>query len=272
MKTREYGVVIGRFQVPELHEAHKQIIATAKLSHKKYIVLVACTEVKGSDRDPLDYFTRAQMIKYQFPDAIIAPIYDNPSDKLWSQNLDALIIKEAGRKSVLLYSGHNGFEEYYSGRFAVKHIKEIDFYRGTELREISGKVVPSTKEGRCGVIYGITHQYPRAYPTVDIAVINKQYVLLGIKKNQVGLRFPGGFVDPIDKSLEVAAKRECYEECGGVETDQYEYICSGIVDDWRYRNRGEKIISSFFKCKYVYGNYNEACNRFRIYKASVLSH
>jgi len=255
------GVVVGRFQVPELHEAHKQLIAAAKLSHEKYMIFIACTSVKGSLKDPLDFDTRANMIRYQFPDAIIRRINDNPSDEIWSQELDGLIIAEVGKKKVILYSGNNGFADNYTGRFPIREIPEIDFYRGTEIREIEGKVVPITKEGRCGVIYGVANQYPRAYPTVDVAVIKDNSVLLGIKKNMLGLRFPGGFVDPTDKSLEDACKREVQEECGGIEIADFEYICSGLVDDWRYRGRDEKIISSFFLCKYIFGNYIHACTQ-----------
>lgn len=257
------GVVVGRFQVPELHEGHKHLISMAQLNHVKLLVFIACTEVKGSNRDPLDYKTRAAMVKYQFPDAIINPIYDQPLDSTWSFMLDGMITKEIGRKEALLYSSKNGFHDAYCGKYKVNYVKEIDFYRGTELREIQGLIVPTTKEGRCGVIYGITNQYPRVYPTVDAAVLKvdegKTKVLLGIKKGQLGLRFPGGFVDPNDPSLEYAARREVWEECGKIETDDYEYVCSGIVDDWRYRNRPEKIMSTFFKCKYGWGEYSSAC-------------
>lgn len=264
MKLKSYsvGVVVGRFQVSELHEAHKQIISMARLNHRKLLVFIACTMVKGCVKDPLDYKTRANMIKYEFPDAWIFKIDDNPSDEVWSRDLDGQIVKAVGTSSVLLYSGKGGFASHYKGRYRVNHIKEIDFYRGSELREIQGKMVPLTKEGRSGVIYGVANQWPRVYPTVDMAVLNdKGEVLLGIKRDMEGLRFPGGFVDPTDKDLEEAARREVYEECGGIETGDYTYICSGIVDDWRYRNRSAKIMSTLFSCKYVFGNYAEACNK-----------
>lgn len=260
LNQKGVGVVVGRFQVPELHEAHKQIINIAKLHHKKYIVFIACTSVKGSDRDPLDFDTRAEMVRYQFPDAIIKRIWDNPCDRAWSKDLDGQIVSEVGKSSVILYSGDKGFADNYHGRFNVKQFKEINFYRGTELREIQGKIVPRTKEGRCGVIYGIVNQYPRVYFTTDTAVIKnlscgKKLVLLGEKPNLPGLRFPGGFVDPSDNTLELSAKREVFEECGGIETADYQYVLSTIIDDWRYRNRAEKVMTTFFRCTYVYGDY-----------------
>jgi bifunctional NMN adenylyltransferase/nudix hydrolase len=259
------GVVVGRFQVPDLHEGHKKLISIAQVNHKKLIVFIACTIVKGSDKDPLDFDTRAAMVKYQFPSAIVKPIYDHPCDKKWSQILDGEIYKEAGRSGANLYSSKNGFHKHYHGDYHVRYIPEIDFYRGTEIREIMGQIVPTSKEGRCGVIYGIVNQYPRIFQVVDMAVIKndegKLSVLLGTKKDQEGLRFPGGFVDQTDESLEKAAQREVYEECGGISTDDYEYICSYVIDDWRFKGRPEKIMSSFFKCKYGWGTYHEACNK-----------
>lgn len=260
LNQKGVGVVVGRFQVPELHEAHKQIINIAKLSHKNYIVFIACTSVKGSDRDPLDFDTRAAMVRYQFPDAIIKPIHDNPCDKAWSKNLDGEIVSLFGKTPVTLYSGDKGFADNYHGRYKVKQFKEINFYRGTELREIQGKIVPTTKEGRCGVIYGVVNQYPRVYFTTDTAVIKnlrngKKLVLLGEKPNLPGLRFPGGFVDPSDKTLELSAKREVFEECGGIETSDFQYVMSTIIDDWRYKVRPEKVMTTFFRCTYMYGDY-----------------
>lgn len=263
--NKSAGVVVGRFQVPDLHEGHKKLISIAHVNHKKLIVFIACTIVKGSDRDPLDYDTRAAMVKYQFPDAIVLPIYDHPCDKKWSQILDGEIYKQVGRSGAVLYSSKGGFHKYYHGDYKVRYTPEIDFYRGTEIREIAGQIVPTSKEGRCGVIYGIVNQYPRLFHTVDAAVIKndegKLSVLLGIKRDMEGLRFPGGFVDQNDKTFEAAAQREVYEECGGINTDEYEYVCSGIVDDWRFRNRPENIMSTFFKCKYLWGTYHEACNK-----------
>jgi hypothetical protein len=135
------GVVVGRFQVPDLHEWHKKLISIAQVNHKKLIVFISCTVVKGSDKDPLDYATRAAMVKYQFPDATVLPILDHPSDKIWSQCLDGEIYKAAGRSGATLYSSKGGFHKAYHGKFKVHYVDEIDFYRGTELREITGQIV-----------------------------------------------------------------------------------------------------------------------------------
>lgn len=111
------------------------------------------------------------------------------------------------------------------------------------------------------------YPYPIAFHTVDIALYNEvygsdgitytHYVCMGQKPNEVasGLwRFPGGFVDPTDQSAEAAALRECREEVIGPEIDLYpKYITSMLTNDKRYRESRDKILTSFYKVKYIYG-------------------
>lgn len=117
-------------------------------------------------------------------------------------------------------------------------------------------------------------KYPHsiAFHTVDIALYRNirgpvdsngnieiigYEVCMGQKPKEVetGLwRFPGGFVDPTDRSAEAAALRECREEVIGPEIDLYpKYITSMLTDDYRYRESRDKILTSFYKIKYIYG-------------------
>jgi bifunctional NMN adenylyltransferase/nudix hydrolase len=78
-------------------------------------------------------------------------------------------------------------------------------------------------------------------------------LLLGRKANEDLFRFIGGFTDPTDDCYEDAAKREASEETG-LEIGQPRYIGSKKIDDWRYRNEADKIITHLFVADYVFGN------------------
>jgi len=95
-------------------------------------------------------------------------------------------------------------------------------------------------------------EYPNAIPTVDIAVIrlnsnNSHSLLLGRKEKEDKWRFVGGFVDASDTSYETAALRELFEETNIVATlNQLNYLGSTKIDDPRYRNHKDKIITHLY--------------------------
>lgn len=94
--------------------------------------------------------------------------------------------------------------------------------------------------------------HPNAVPTVDIAVIqlnaDQSYsLLLGKKEQEPKWRFVGGFVDADDSSYETAAIRELFEETNIVATPkQISYAGSIKIDDPRYRNHKDKIITHLY--------------------------
>jgi bifunctional NMN adenylyltransferase/nudix hydrolase len=104
-------------------------------------------------------------------------------------------------------------------------------------------------------LYAYYNQYTKVYPTVDIALFrnNKAEILLGKKSTNNKWRFIGGFADPEDDSYEAAAKRELTEECGEMETGEMTYETSRKINDWRYRNEADKIITLLFSCDYISG-------------------
>ena len=51
----EIGVIIARFQVPNLHPVHKELIDTVCENHKKVIIFLAVPVVEQTKRNPLDF-------------------------------------------------------------------------------------------------------------------------------------------------------------------------------------------------------------------------
>lgn len=252
-KDKDVGVIVGRFQVNELHEAHRQIIDFVKTNHKKVIVFLGVSPTLTTKNNPLDFVSRKEMILQAYPSVTVMPIPDHPSDEEWSKELDSRIREACPINSVLLYGGRDGFISYYHGRFSTTEIEQTIFVSGTEVRkEVSREVKPSA-DFRSGVIYAAYNQYPKVFATVDVAIIDGDRILLGRKPTQDKFRFLGGFTDPTDNSFEDAAKREVKEE-SGLDVEEVVYLGSCRIDDWRYRNEEDKIMTHLFTAKYTSGN------------------
>jgi bifunctional NMN adenylyltransferase/nudix hydrolase len=89
---------------------------------------------------------------------------------------------------------------------------------------------------------------PIIYPTVDCAIFtDNTYSMMYVAKKtgQTKYRFVGGFVDPQDESYQSAALREAKEETN-LECKIDSFITSCKVDDDRYREKDDKIITTLF--------------------------
>lgn len=243
-------VVIGRFQVAELTAGHLHLLNYVNEQEGQLIVLIGSSPAPYTRRNELSFSSRRDMIKREFPHAIIKCIFDKRDDAFWSREVDGMFNEY---EDVMLYTGRDGFNKYYTGIFPVVVINPTLDTSGTKVRsEIKDREI-NTKDWREGVIHAIQNKFPTAFPTVDIAPIKRTFggerieVLMGRKSDRTTMCFIGGFVDPEDKSLEAAAWRELKEETGGnLQTLELKYISSRKVEDFRYRGSGDGIISSFF--------------------------
>lgn len=98
--------------------------------------------------------------------------------------------------------------------------------------------------------------FPNPIPTVDIAVIKEEKVLLGRKTSSIKWRFPGGFCESFTQSNEEDARRELLEETdlrAGLNTTEPTYLFSLNIDDPRYIDDERNIRTSFFICTYKNG-------------------
>lgn len=141
------GVVIGRFQVPHLHEGHHHLISRAIEKNDKVVILIGCQ--KGLDKkNPLPYHVRRDMIKELYPGVIIHPLYDCNSDERWSETVDMVL---GGLENPRLYGSRDSFVECYKGIIPYEHVEDIEGKSGTALREVV-KIVNS-EDFRRGMIW-----------------------------------------------------------------------------------------------------------------------
>jgi bifunctional NMN adenylyltransferase/nudix hydrolase len=267
-KSNSLGVIIGRFQCVYLHEGYVQLINHVKQRHSKVLIVLGSPRSYPTNHDPLSYNIRNDMLRSQvseiFPEdttIFVDQILDTPSDKTWSTNLDKIISKHSvyyGETSqTILYGSRDSFLKTYTGRYKTEYFETINTESSTLQRERLAKYPSVHERFRHGIIYSVMNRPPLVYPTVDVAIYcpERKAFLMG-HKNQDGdkLRFVGGFVDPTDESLEYAARRERSEEITGIEVDNYRFIGSTKINDWRYRNTKDGIMTSFFLAQYIFGH------------------
>lgn len=269
IKEEEYdvGVIIGRFQIHELHEAHKKLIETVQSRHKRTVILLGCGPVLSTRNNPLSFEPRQQMINESYPDILCMPLQDRALDEVWSKSVDSLISAYIPLSSVVIYGGRDSFIKHYSGKYPVLELQAdnyVESFSATNVRyDLSHSPTISSADFRAGAIWAAHNRYPTVYPTVDIAIFSndpdqiyhqhKQEILLGRKPNEVLYRLIGGFADPKSESYEQDARREVYEETG-LEVSDPKYLGSFSVNDWRYNGEVDCIKTLLFTCHVSWGS------------------
>lgn len=254
-KTADVGVIVARFQVHNLSEAHKDLLTTVASKHSKVLVFLGNSPLFGTKNNPLDFEARKQMLNEYNPNLIVLYIKDNPSDLNWSKGLDKQIRDNLlPNQTAMLYGGRDSFIEHYLGNFDVTELESKVYISGTELRKDISSRVKGTADFRAGVIWASANRYALAQPTVDIVIYSEDRtkVLLVRRHGETTFRFPGGYAEPDSMSYEMDARREVAEETG-VQVGELKYIGSVKIDDWRYRNEVDKIKTLVFEAQYVYG-------------------
>ena len=216
VKKTPIGVIVGRFQVDELHEGHLNLINSVIGNHDKVILFLGTHPIPNTEYNPLDYKIRELMIQESFPGVTIQLIKDVNNDEEWSKNLDIKIREIYPMGDVTLYGSRDGFTNSYKGQFTTVQLQDRFKISGSEIRKALSTKVISNRFFRQGMIAAAFSRYPGSFTTVDAAILDeKGNVLLARKKidPKDKWRFIGGFVDVHkDESTEEAVKREVMEE------------------------------------------------------------
>jgi bifunctional NMN adenylyltransferase/nudix hydrolase len=245
----EYGIIIGRFQVPEMNAGYARVISYVRQRHELITIVLGESALPGSKVNPLSVESRKAMIAEKYAEINIVSVKDHPLDETWSENLDQILLKLYPSTRLTLYGSDGGFVKRYSGQFKTDALPDY-----TESVQITEKA--TSQPFREGMVFAFSERmYPKVYATVDIAVFrnNKKEIMLGRKASDKKWRLIGGFSDPDDSGFEEAAKRELREEVGDIAFSELVYEGSFKIDDWRYRYEVDKIITTLFSTNFRSG-------------------
>jgi bifunctional NMN adenylyltransferase/nudix hydrolase len=252
----DVGVIVGRFQVPALHEGHRDLIEHVAAQHDKVIIVLGLSVLPNTTNNPLDYQARAQMLREAFPDIELAYVEDMADDYKWSAKLDRVVgTLCTAAQSRVLYGARDSFITRYHGKLPTKELEPERVFDGTGVRRgIARSRTINSAEFRAGATWAAFSRYPTAYQTVDVSIEDDDgNVLVGRKPDESLYRFIGGFSDPRSESLEHDVRREVMEETG-VEIGTPRYIGSRLQDDWRYRGEVDKVKTAMFRAKHLFGH------------------
>ena len=185
----KFGVVVGRFQTPELHEGHLSLLKRAANDNDHLLVFIGVSAIAGTKRNPLDYATRERMLTfskmryqrrenspYEFVGVSIEPIKDRETNEAWSEQLDKLIEDHTKfGDSVTLYGGEDSFLDCYCGKFKNQvRLNTMPRHHATLIREeVISSAPDSSPFFRRGAIYSIGNMRNTVSSTVDVAMIKQ---------------------------------------------------------------------------------------------------
>jgi 8-oxo-dGTP pyrophosphatase MutT (NUDIX family) len=254
------GVVVARFQGPNLHKGHISLLQRVQEKVDHLVVILGISPVV-CPRDPLPYGVRQKMVFSLFPTATIWGVPNYRHDRDWAAAIDGFLYQTFPRADVTLYGCRDSCLEQYKewGYNKVEQLPETDgtkFCQATQDR--AGVKLIHSEDFRRGLIHGVATAVPRVLAAVDIALYQGPgaqggfRLLLVRKQGEQEWRFPGGCVDAEDDSFERSAQRELYEETG-LTGYGWTHISSRRIDDWRFRRTGISVFSTFYATSYTHG-------------------
>lgn len=255
-KDEQVGVVVARFQVPNLHEGHRYILDYVLKRHRIALIILGCSPIQ-TDRNPLSFEMRRDMIESLYPHKFTIVHSDSlPSSyEERSRRIDCVVRETFPNRDAIIYGSRDSFVHTYQGAFETEEVPTIFSGSATELREKIAVI--NSPDFRSGVIYANMHRKRAAYPTVDVAIFDStsKWVLLVGKKDEEGqLRFPGVFFDPeVDDSYESAGERCIAKEILGINTTPLKLLRSMRLNDWRFRKTHDQVVTILLQTEYLKG-------------------
>ena len=129
-----YGVIVGRFQVNELHDGHMELFRQVRSRHKTVVVFVGVHPAGITVDHPLDSPARKAMIQAKFPEFIVLPLRDTHDDDSWSDQLDYALSSASRTSATSLFTA----DAILSCRITTGRYKPVELALPVETQQVSG--------------------------------------------------------------------------------------------------------------------------------------
>lgn len=226
------GVLIGRFQVPEMHEGHRFLVREMLEQCDEVLVLFGSANRAKSVKNPFSYPERAQAAKKLFPKIWVAPLNDYLyNDSQWMADVAATIEalkvlvqqKHNTKVEVVLYGHQKDGNDYLNWfpQFEYVNVNSEILISGTQIRESFLHLLPQSVQDDFNYFEKerkqfLSYPYPDSLNICcgDAVVECLGHVLLIQRKWAPGAgnwALPGGHKHTQETFLDCAI-RELYEE------------------------------------------------------------
>lgn len=257
VKKKRVAVVVARFQLHELHAAHKALLNKILEDFDELIIVLGIPPLQQTSKNPLNLEMRKQMLKEEFSNYMhrvrIAYIHNNKDDAAWSANLDKLISKlTKSNNRVILCGGRDSFIPYYkTNKYEVKEYPEFykeEYLSATSTRKEIANSTEFNKDFRAGVVHSACNVYPACVPSVDLVILNDQktHVLLGLHIDETKYKFLGSWVRA-GETYEYACYRTAKTKANVI-VENFMPLHSFTGFDWRFIGEDSDLTTMLYEC------------------------
>jgi len=249
------GVIVGRFQVANLTEGHKEIFEhVLSKGHNQNLVVLGVAPFSATRNNPLDFDSRRRMIEDTYPGKFtVLYIKDCCSDVEWSATLDNLISDIAGRRPVILYGSRDSFTKHYSGKYSCEAYQQRLYCSGSQEREEFGKVVSSAPAWRAGCVYATQNREPIVHAAMTVVLVDEDdYVYLFKRDDEWSLSFVTSMVQA-DQATAGEMAMDMTITLAGIEVEVVAYAGLVWLTDWRFRAEDDRVLSTVVVVRKLFG-------------------
>lgn len=143
-KPYDVALICGRFQ--HFHAGHESLVDTALLLADRVLILLGSAQESGTQRNPFDILTRAEMIKEIYEDQVmIKPISDLSKEDDISPKWGKYVLEHCSRyihkKPDIMVYGNDESRSLWFAKEDIADVTEIIINRGklpisaTQMRE-----------------------------------------------------------------------------------------------------------------------------------------